>query len=64
MLHRILNCFGFNNDNDLSGEIEVDETYVGAVNPRISTTQSAIKGTQGRSSNHKALDCALKTNHL
>lgn len=29
MLQRIRNCFGFDNDNDLSNEVEVDETYVG-----------------------------------
>ena len=32
MLQRIRNCFGFDNDNDLSNEVEVDETYVGGKN--------------------------------
>lgn len=27
MLHRIRNCFSFDNDNDLIGEVEVDKTY-------------------------------------
>ena len=32
MLHRIRNCFGFDNDNDLGNEAEVGETYVGGKN--------------------------------
>lgn len=32
MLQRIRNCFGFDNDNDLSNEVEVDETYIGGKN--------------------------------
>ena len=32
MLQRIRNCFGFDNDNDLSNEVEVDETYIGENN--------------------------------
>ncbi len=29
MLQRIRNCFGLDNDDQLSGEVEIDETYVG-----------------------------------
>lgn len=29
MLQRIRSCFGLNNDSELSGEVEIDETYVG-----------------------------------
>jgi len=32
MLQRIRNCFGFDNNNDLSNEVEVDETYIGEKN--------------------------------
>ena len=31
MLQRIRNCFGLNSDEDLHGEVEIDETYVGGV---------------------------------
>ncbi len=31
MLQRIRNCFGINKDEGLSGEVEIDETYVGGV---------------------------------
>lgn len=32
MLQRIRNCFGLNNDDQMDGEIEADETYVGGKN--------------------------------
>lgn len=52
MLHRIRNCFGFDNDNDLSGEVEVDETYVGGKNKNRHKSKK-IKGSQGRSTKDK-----------
>ncbi len=53
MLHRIRNCFGFDNDNDLSGEIEVDETYVGGKN-KNRHAHKKVKHSQGRSTKDKA----------
>lgn len=53
MLQRIRNCFGFDNDNDLSNEVEVDETYVGGKNKNKHAAKK-IKGTQGRSIKDKA----------
>ena len=32
MLQRIRACFGINNDDELDGEVEVDETFVGGKN--------------------------------
>lgn len=31
MLQRIRNCFGLNDEQDLKGEVEIDETYVGGI---------------------------------
>ena len=53
MLHRIRNCFGFDNDNDLSNEVEVDETYVGG-KAKNKHNSKRVKGTQGRSTKDKA----------
>jgi len=53
MLQRIRNCFGFDNDNDLSNEVEVDETYVGGKN-RKKHNSKKVQGTQGRSIKDKA----------
>jgi transposase-like protein len=53
MLQRIRNCFGFDNDNDLSNEVEVDETYVGGKNKNKHNAKK-IEGTQGRSIKDKA----------
>ena len=53
MLHRIRNCFGFDNDNDLTGEIEVNETYVGGKN-KNRHAHKKVKHSQGRSTKDKA----------
>ena len=53
MLQRIRNCFGFDNDNNLSNEVEVDETYVGGKNKNKHNTKK-VEGTQGRSVKDKA----------
>jgi len=53
MLQRIRNCFGFDNDNDLSNEVEVDETYVGGKNKNRHKDKK-IENAQGRSSKDKA----------
>jgi len=54
MLHRIRNCFGFDNDNDLSGEIEVDETYVGG-KARISIATNELKALKAAALRTKRL---------
>lgn len=48
MLQRIRNCFGTDNDGDLEGVIEVDETYVGGKNKNRHKDKK-IKYSQGRS---------------
>ena len=53
MLQRIRNCFGFDNDNNLSNEVEVDETYVGGKNKNKHNSKK-VEGTQGRSVKDKA----------
>jgi transposase-like protein len=52
MLQRIRNCFGFDNDNDLSNEVEVDETYIGGKNKNRHNIKK-VKESQGRSSKDK-----------
>ncbi len=46
MLQRIRNCFHVENDNDLDGDVEADETYVGG---------KGKKNSQGRSLKHKSV---------
>jgi len=53
MLQRIRNCFGFDNENELSNEVEVDETYVGGKNKNKHKNKRST-GTQGRSTRDKA----------
>ena len=53
MLQRIRNCFGFDNDNELSNEVEVDETYIGGKNKNKHNAKK-VKGSQGRSTKDKA----------
>jgi transposase-like protein len=53
MLQRIRNCFGFDNDNDLSNEVEVDETYIGGKN-KNKHSEKKVKQSQGRSTKAKA----------
>jgi len=48
MLQRIRNCFGLNENIELSGEIEVDETYVGGKNKNRHRDKK-VKYSQGRS---------------
>lgn len=43
MLQRIRNCFGLNNDDQLNGEVEIDETYVGGKNENRSASIRADK---------------------
>ena len=52
MLQRIRNCFGFDNENMLDNEVEVDETYVGGKN-KNKHENNKVKGTQGRSVKEK-----------
>lgn len=53
MLQRIRNCFGFDNNNDLSNEVEVNETYVGGKN-KNRHKEKKVKNAQGRSTRDKA----------
>jgi len=53
MLHRIRKCFGIENDNDLDGNVEVDETYVGGKNKNRHNSKK-VENAQGRSTKDKA----------
>ncbi|MDR0325223.1 MAG: IS1595 family transposase [Oscillospiraceae bacterium] len=52
MLQRIRKCLGIENGNDLDGDVEVDETYVGGKNKNRHASKK-IDGSQGRSSKDK-----------
>lgn len=52
MLQRIRKCFGIENDNNLDGNVEVDETYVGGKNKNRHSAKK-VKNSQGRSSKDK-----------
>lgn len=48
MLQRIRNCFGIENNTDLSNEVEIDETYVGGKNKNRHNDKK-VADSQGRS---------------
>jgi transposase-like protein len=48
MLQRIRNCFGFDNDNELNNEVEIDETFVGGKNKNRHADKK-VENSQGRS---------------
>lgn len=48
MLERIRRCFGSENNNELDGTVEVDETYIGGKNKNRHNSKK-VKNVQGRS---------------
>lgn len=53
MLQRIRNCYGMENEGELNGEVEVDETYVGGKNKNRHAGKK-VRSSQGRSVKDKA----------
>ena len=53
MLQRIRNCYGMENEGELNGEVEVDETYVGGKNKNRHASKK-VRSSQGRSVKDKA----------
>ena len=53
MLQRIRNCYGMENEGELNGEVEVDETYVGGKNKNRHAGKK-VRNSQGRSVKDKA----------
>lgn len=52
MLQRIRNCFGIENNNDLTNTVELDETYVGGKNKNRHADKK-VEFSQGRSTKDK-----------
>lgn len=52
MLQRIRNCYGVENESELNGEVEADETYVGGKNKNRHACKK-VKNSQGRSAKDK-----------
>lgn len=53
MLHRIRKCFGYENQNQLHNEVEIDETFVGGRN-KNRHSHKKVRNSQGRSFKDKA----------
>ena len=53
MLQRIRNCFGIENNNELTNTVEMDETYVGGKN-KNRHQEKKVEHSQGRSVKDKA----------
>lgn len=52
MLHRIRECFGIENNNELNNTIEMDETYIGGKNKNRHADKK-VEHSQGRSGHDK-----------